>query len=73
MKSLYEKIKEYFVQGLVYFTAAWCVIALCMQLFFIVLHFSGNEDITRKVVDEIDVRIDGRFTNDPRNFWYKKQ
>jgi len=73
MKSLYEKINEYFVQGLVYFTAGWCVIALCMQLFFVVLHFTGNEDITRKVVNELEVRIDGRFANDPKSFWYKKQ
>jgi hypothetical protein len=72
MKSLHEKIKEYFVHGLVYFTAGWCVLALFMQLFFVVLHFTGNDDITQNVVNEIEVRIDGRFTNDTRNFWYKK-
>jgi hypothetical protein len=72
MKSLQQKIKEYFVQGLVYFTAGWCVLALLIQLFFVVLHFSGNEDIAGKVASEMEVRMDGRFTNDPRNFWYKK-
>lgn len=72
MKSLQEKIKEYFVRGLVYFTAGWCVIALSMQVFFIVLHFSGNDETASKIANEVEVRIDGRFTNDPRNFWYKK-
>lgn len=72
MKGLQQKIEEYFVRGLVYFTCGWCVLALSMQLFFITLHFSDNDELADKIADEIEVRIDGRFTNDPRNFWYKK-
>lgn len=72
MKGLQQKIEEYFIRGLVYFTCGWCVIALSMQLFFITLHFSDNDELAGKIADEIEVRIDGRFTNDPRNFWYKK-
>lgn len=72
MKSLQEKIKEYFVRGLVYFTAGWCVIALSMQVFFIVLHFSGNDEIASNIANEMTVRLDGNYSNNPKSFWYKK-
>jgi hypothetical protein len=71
MKSLQERIGEYFIQGLVYFTAGWCVIALSMQCFFIYLEFSGNEALANKIANEVEIRIDGRYSNDPRNIWYK--
>ena len=72
MKSLQKIIEEYFIQGLVYFTAGWCVIALSMQLFFIVLHFSGNDDVAGKLSNEIAIRIDGNYSTNPKSFWYKK-
>ena len=72
MNGFQKRIGDIFVKGFVYFTAIWCVLALLMQCFFVVLHFSGNDDIAGKVADEIEVRIDGRFTSDPRNFWHNK-
>jgi hypothetical protein len=72
MKSLYEKIKEYFVQGLVYFTAGWCVIALSIQIVFLVLHFSGNDDTATKIANEMTIRLDGNYSSNPKSFWYKK-
>jgi len=72
MKSLQEKIGDIFVKGLVYFTAGWCVIALSMQVFFLVLHFSGNDKIAGEIANEMSVRIDGNYSNNPKNIWYKK-
>lgn len=72
MKSLQEKIKEYFVRGLVYFTAGWCVLALSMQLFFIVLHLSGHDDVAGNIANEMTVRLDGNYSDNPKSFWYKK-
>lgn len=72
MKSLQQKIGDVFIKGLVYFTCGWCVIALSMQCFFIYLEFSGNEALASKIANEMSVRIDGTYSNDPRNIWYKK-
>ncbi len=72
MKSLHEKIEEYFVKGLVYFTAGWCVLALCIQLSFLVLHFSGNDDVAQNITNEVQIRIDGNYSSNPKSFWYKK-
>jgi hypothetical protein len=72
MKGLREKITNIFVNGLVYFTAGWCVIALCMQLFFVVLHFSGNDEIAGNIANEMTIRLDGNYSDNPKNFWYKK-
>lgn len=73
MKSLQQKIGDIFVKGLVYFTCGWCVIALSMQVFFLVLHFSGNDEIAGKIANEMTVRIDGNYSNDPKNIWYKSK
>jgi hypothetical protein len=72
MKGLQEKIGDIFVKGLVYFTAGWCVIALSMQVFFLVLHFSGNDVIAGEIANEMTIRIDGNYSDNPKNIWYKK-
>lgn len=72
MKGLQQKIQDVFVKGLVYFTFAWCCIALSMQLFFVVLHFSGNDDVAGNIANEMTIRLDGTFSDNPKNFWYKK-
>lgn len=73
MKSLQQKISDYFIKGFVYFTFGWCILALSMQVFFIVLHFSNNEAIANKLADEMEIRLDGNYVNNPKNIWYKKQ
>ena len=72
MKGLQQRIGEYFIQGLVYFTAGWCCIALTIQLFFVVLHFSDNDEIANKIANEMTIRLDGNYSDNPKNFWYKK-
>ena len=72
MKGLQQKIGDLFVKGLVYFTFGWCITALFIQLFFVVLHFTDNDEIAGKVTDEMMVRLDGTYSNNPKNFWYKK-
>jgi hypothetical protein len=51
----------------------WILFALCFQLFFVYLHFSGKEDLARDISNEITWRIDGRFKNDPNNIWYNAE
>jgi hypothetical protein len=48
----------------------WIVFALCFQLFFVYLEFSGKHELQRNVVNWIEWRIDGTFKNNPENIWY---
>ena len=51
----------------------WIAFALCFQLFFVYLHFSGQDDLAGDIANEITWRIDGRFKNDPINIWYNAE
>jgi hypothetical protein len=51
----------------------WIAFALCFQLFFVYLHFSGQEDLAGKIANEITHRIDGTFKNSPENIWYNAE
>ena len=51
----------------------WILFALCFQLFFVYLHFSGQEELARDISNEITWKIDGRFKNDPNNIWYNAE
>ena len=51
----------------------WIAFALCFQLFFVYLHFSGQDDLAGDIANEITWKIDGRFKNDPNNIWYNAE
>jgi hypothetical protein len=51
----------------------WILFALCFQLFFVYLHFSGQEDLAGKIANEITWKIDGTFKNSPGNIWYNAE
>ena len=51
----------------------WIGFALCFQLFFVYLHFSGQEDLAGKIANEITWKIDGTFKNSPGNIWYNAE
>ena len=51
----------------------WIVFALCFQLFFVYLEFSGKDELQRDIVNWIEWRIDGTFKNDPVNIWYEAE
>jgi hypothetical protein len=48
----------------------WIAFALCFQLFFVYLEFSGKHELQRNVINWIEWRIDGTFKNSPENIWY---
>jgi hypothetical protein len=52
---------------------AWIIFALCFQLFFVYLQFSGKEELQRNIVNWIEWRIDGTFKNSPENIWYEAE
>ena len=51
----------------------WIIFALCFQLFFVYLEFSGKHELQRNIVNWIEWRIDGTFKNDPVNIWYNAE
>ena len=51
----------------------WIAFALCFQLFFVYLHFSGKDDLAGQISNEIMWKIDGTFKNSPGNIWYNAE
>jgi hypothetical protein len=51
----------------------WIIFALCFQLFFVYLEFSGKHELQRDIVNWIEWRIDGTFKNNPENIWYEAE
>ena len=45
----------------------WLVFALSTQVFFLYLHFSGQEERATRISNEITWKLDGRFKGNPDN------
>jgi hypothetical protein len=59
--------------GFLSLVGIWIAFALCFQLFFVYLQFSGQEDLAGEIANEISWKIDGTFKNDPNNIWYNAE
>ena len=73
IKAALPSIGEYLAQGFLYLVGFWIVFALFFQLFFVYLHFSGNDELGGRISNEIMWRIDGTFKNNPNNIWYNEE
>ena len=73
VKAFVSNVKEKALIAFVSLVGFWILFALCFQLFFVYLHFSGKEEMTRDIVNWIEWRIDGTFKNDPVNIWYNAE
>jgi hypothetical protein len=51
----------------------WVIFAICFQMFFVYLEFSGKHELQRNIINWIEWRIDGTFKNDPVNIWYNAE
>jgi hypothetical protein len=63
-------VRDRLVMAFLGLVGIWIIFALCFQLFFVYLHFSGKEDVATNVSNWIMWRIDGTFKNSPENIWY---
>ena len=70
IKSLTINIGDKLFTVFLSLAVVWIAFALCFQLFFVYLQFSGNEETARNVTNWIEWRIDGTFKNSPENIWY---
>jgi hypothetical protein len=73
IKALASNLGDKLALGFLYLAGLWIAFALCFQLFFVYLEFSGKHELQRDVVNWIEWRIDGTFKNDPVNIWYNAE
>jgi len=70
IKSLTINIGDKLFRIFLSLVGVWIAFALCFQLFFVYLDFSGKHELQRNVINWIEWRIDGTFKNNPENIWY---
>jgi hypothetical protein len=73
IKVLAIALRDRVLEAFLILAGIWIIFALCFQLFFVYLHFSGNEKLTQDIVNWIEWRIDGTFKNSPENIWYNAE
>jgi len=73
IKSLTINIGDKLFTILTSLVVFWIAFALCFQLFFVYLEFSGKQETARNVTNWIMWRIDGTFKNSPENIWYNAE
>ena len=73
IKALASNLGDRLFMAFLWLAGAWIIFALCFQLFFVYLHFSGKEELQRNIVNWIEWRIDGTFKNNPENIWYNAE
>ena len=67
MKSFFNKFYDVTLRAYIYLVLVWVVFALSFQIFFLYLHFTDQEDISRKISNEIMWKLDGRFSETSKN------
>lgn len=70
MKISLKNIGETLFKGYLVLVFIWLGFALSFDLFMIGVHFT-DENLERKIVNEIAWKIDGTFKNNPDNIWYE--
>jgi len=71
MKKMLLQLKDLAAQAVIVFVMCWICFALSFQLYFLTGMALGQEEKLKVVEDELTVRIDGRYTHDPRNWGYE--
>jgi hypothetical protein len=70
IKALASNLGDKLFTAFLYLVGIWIIFALCFQMFFVYLEFSGKHELQRNVINWIEWRIDGTFKNSPENIWY---
>jgi len=73
VKAFVLNWKDKLVWAFLSLVGLWIAFALCFQLFFVYLEFSGKHELQRNIVNWIEWRIDGTFKNNPENIWYEAE
>jgi hypothetical protein len=73
IRALTLNLGDRLAVGFLYLAIAFVSLAFLTQVTFVILHFSGREDITTKVANEFSWKFDGTFKNSPGNIWYNAE
>ena len=65
-----KKLKETLALRFIQLVFVWVNLALAFQVFMLVTHFT-NPELSTKIGNEIMLKIDGTFKNEPNNMWYE--
>ncbi len=49
----------------------WVFIALSFQVYCVVLEFTDQQEKLSEISHEMTIRLDGRFSDNPKNMFYK--
>lgn len=72
MTKILEKIELKIVQGFLSLGLIYVTLALTVQVFFVYLQFSGQEDRAGQIANKVSWKIDGTFKDNPDNIWYEE-
>ncbi len=56
---------------MVMLSLGWVLIALAFQVYCVVLEFTDQQEVLTKISHEMTIRLDGRFSDNPKNMFYK--
>lgn len=70
LKALTINLKERLFYLFLSLVGLFIGLAFLTQVTFVILEFSGNQNIATQIANEIMWRIDGTFKNDPKNIFY---
>lgn len=66
-----EKIKNTIFATMLTLSLAWVFIALSFQVYCVVLEFTDQQEKLSEISHEMTIRLDGRFSDNPKNMFYK--
>jgi len=64
-----KKVKELISLGFLSLVGLWLVCALSFDVYMIYTSQTNPEKV-RRIVNQLDWKLDGRFKNNPDNIWY---
>ena len=70
LKLIAFSLKERLFQIFLSLVLTFIGLAFLTQVTFVILEFSGQDELLRNIVNQISWRFDGTFKNSPENIWY---
>jgi len=71
MKNRLNTASEFMLLGFVKSATVFVLCALCAQLFFVYLNFTGQDERALRISNAVTWKFDGTFKNSPDNIWYE--
>ena len=70
VKAFVLNWKEQLILLFVKLACVFVVLALAFQIFMVVLEMTGKTELTREIINQLELKFDGTFKNSPGNIMY---